>query len=219
MRGRFARRAAAALMLIAPAILAPPAAAQAGKGPAVTMDYLLGRWSDSGDCQRDWVDFRSDGGFTTAAGGNGRWRLEGDTIIFMGQSEIRARIQATDMNRLVLVHGDGSTGNSVRCPAAQRLVMPALPATVDEAVRISRPLDDPAFLIGNWTDDGNCSSVVVFASDGRFTVGGASGRWRLVGERLSFIGDSTQTARARAVGNNRILLIYDNGTMGQSLRC
>lgn len=142
-------------------------------------------------------------------------------LSFIGTSTVTARIAATSRNAITLTHGDGTVGHSTRCPAAaaaRRLTLPPLPANRAAAVAMSRPFDRE-FLVGEWTDDGNCGSVIRFQPDGTFVIPSGGGRWRLTGERLSFIGERTITARARAVGRDRIVLIYDDGTLGQSLRC
>lgn len=212
---RLIRKFVAASML---AVIAAPALAQAGKEPVVTREFLIGRWTDNGNCA-DAVDFRADGTFLTSQQASGRWQLDGGRIRFIGQREVTARIRATGQDRLELTHDDGSVGASTRCVTGRQLSMPALPGTAEEAIRISRPVSDAALLLGNWTDTGDCAATITFHSDGRFTVPTGTGRWQLTGERLSFIGTTTSTARVRAVGNDRILLIHDNGVIGQSLRC
>ncbi|HEX8364218.1 MAG TPA: hypothetical protein VF603_02925 [Allosphingosinicella sp.] len=200
----------------------PAAAAQAG--PRVDSAFLLGRWTDRGDCVRDWVEFSSDGRFVTNGGAGGTWTLQGDQLTFSGRQTLSARIRATSRNSITLTHPDGSVGSSTRCPqgAAQRtgprVTMPPVPGTAAEVLAMSRPFDR-AFLIGRWTDTGDCNLVIQFHANGRFTVPTGTGTWTLVNEQLSFIGGTTITARARAVGRNRILLIHRDGTIGQSVRC
>lgn len=216
MRKRFGIGAFVGLLLFA---LAGPVltAAASAQGPAVTRDFLIGRWTDTNDCTNA-VDFRRDGTFLTTEGAAGRWTLEGGRISFIGQSTISARISASDANSISLNHDDGTVGRSTRCGTARRVTMPTIPATAEEVLRISRPAE-AALLVGTWTDNGDCGSTITFHSDGRFVVPTGGGRWTLVGEQLSFIGQSTVSARVRAVGNNRILLIHPNGTLGQSMRC
>jgi hypothetical protein len=96
--------------------------------------------------------------------------------------------------------------------------MPALPAGPAEAIAMSRPFGHD-LLVGRWTDDGNCGNVIEFRSDGTFVLSDGGGRWRLEGERLSFIGERIITARARSVGRDRVILIYDDNSLGQSIRC
>lgn len=198
------------------------AQAQPTASEAVTREFLLGRWTDTGNCA-EYVDFLADGRFTLPDGQGGRWTLEGDRLSFIGNGTATARVHAESRDRIVLTHGNGTTGNSTRCattaPSARR-PMPALPASVQAALAMSRPLDR-AFLFGRWTDDGDCSNVIDFQRSGRFVVPatGARGQWRLQGENLSFIAERTVTARARRVGRDRILLIHGDGSLGQSIRC
>lgn len=200
-------------------------AAIAQPGPRVTGEFLTGHWTDNGDCSSG-IEFYADGRFRIDGGGEGRWSLSGDQLSFHGQSSRTARIHASDANTVVLTHPDGSVGRSTRCSAQaqsaatpRRIAMPPVPGTAEEVLRMSVPAT-AAMLIGQWTDDGNCGSVIDFRRDGRFTVpGGGTGTWTLADGILTFIGDTRVTARARAVGNDRILLIHPNGTLGQSLRC
>ena len=194
----------------------PAPLAAAVQGIPVTPSFLVGRWTDNGNCN-DAVDFHADGRFVTTSGAAGRWTLQGDRLTFIGQRTIGARIQAPSRDAITLTHDDGSVGRSTRCGSGRR-AMPALPATIAEALRISRPANRN-LLIGQWTDEGDCAVAIVFAPDGSFTVPTGNGRWTLVGERLTFIGQSTVGARVRAVGTDRILLIHDDGRIGQSVRC
>jgi len=179
--------------------------------------FLIGRWTDNGDCSNN-VEFFADGRFLTSEGAAGRWTLDGDRLSFIGNSTVTARVSATGPNAITLNHPDGTVGGSSRCLPSRRIAMPAVPATAEEVLRISRPAARE-LLLGRWTDSGDCAVGIDFLSDGRFTVPTGNGRWTLVGEQLSFIGTSTVSARVRAVGNDRILLIHPDGRIGQSMRC
>lgn len=215
---------AAALLLTGVAAAASAeAAAMQESGVAVNQDLLIGVWTDTNDCSNT-VTFHRDGRFTLSAGGNGVWTLDGDRLTFQGVAGSRsARVQAPDRNTIRLIHPDGTIGGSTRCGAApvaaRRVAMPPLPATAAEVLRIGRTIGG-SDLIGRWTDNGDCSNIIEFHRDGRFTLsGGGSGRWRLSGEQLTFIGESEVTARVRGVGRDRILLIHPDGSLGQSMRC
>jgi hypothetical protein len=182
----------------------------------VTPNFLVVRWTDTGDCTNA-VDFFADGRFLTTSGAAGRWTLVRSRLTFIGNQTIGVQVRATSRDAITLTHDDGSVGASTRCGSARR-AMPAVPGTIAEALRISRPASR-RLLIGRWTDEGDCAVAIVFSPNGRFTVPTGQGRWTLVGERLTFTGDSTIGARVRAVGNDRILLIHDDGRIGQSVRC
>lgn len=212
----------AALLALGSAGSGPAAHAQAPllaavQGPAVTRDFLIGRWTDNGNCA-EAVDFFADGRFRTTAGAEGRWTLEGSRLSFIGNSTVTATVHATSRNAITLTHPDGSVGSSTRCGASRRIAMPPLPASAAEVLRIGGPVT-AAYLIGQWTDEGDCGVAIHFFPDGRFTVPTGGGRWTLVGDQLSFIGQSTVSARVRAVGRDRILLIHSDGRLGQSMRC
>jgi hypothetical protein len=208
----------AAILGTSGAAAAPSAAplAAAVQAIQVTPSFLVGRWTDTGDCTNA-VDFLADGRFLTTSGAAGRWTLNGDRLSFIGARTIVTRVRATSRDAITLTHDDGSVGASTRC-GGERRAMPALPRTIAEALRISRPARRSQ-LIGRWTDEGDCAVAITFFADGRFTVPTGQGRWTLVGERLTFIGGRTVAARVRSVGNDHILLIHDDGSIGQSLRC
>ena len=214
--------AAAALLPVSTAGAGPAAttlmAAAAAQARTVDRAFLLGRWTDDGTCN-DAIDFKADGTFVLFDGRRNRWTLQGDRLTFHGPNPITTRVQAPDGNTITLTHTDGSVGRSTRCPQATRRTMPALPTTVAQALALSQPLLDNRFLIGTWTDTGDCGNVINFLADGRFTIASGSGRWSLVGERLTFHGERDIGSRARRVGQDRILLLHDDGSIGQSVRC
>jgi len=104
-------RAAFALLF-----LAAPAAAQ--RVPPLTPAFLVGRWTDNGDCAR-YVVFRSDGTFRSHAGGEGIWRLVRDRLTLTPRGGRPSTLGATVLaqSRIAIVNPDGSRGVSERCPA------------------------------------------------------------------------------------------------------
>ncbi len=88
--------AVAAAMLVTG--YAPPAAAQT----RVTSEWFAGTWADQPNCS-GLVHFLRDGRFFTPAGGEGRWRLEGSTLVLRplnGTNERRMPVVRLDQNRL-----------------------------------------------------------------------------------------------------------------------
>jgi membrane protein involved in colicin uptake len=75
------------------------------------------------------------------------------------------------------------------------------------------------FLVGRWTDNNDCTSTIEFRVDGRFVAPTGEGLWVLDGERLTFQGGRTISARVQAPDANTIMLIHDDGTVGRSTRC
>ena len=77
------------------------------------------------------------------------------------------------------------------------------------------------FLLGHWTDDGDCTNTIAFHADGTFTVpGGAMGVWILNGDILAFLGFAGErSTRVQAPDEDTILLINDAGSLGRSTRC
>lgn len=81
----------------------------------VTPQFLVGRWGDNGDCTKDII-FNADGTFHSYTGGNGRWQINGDTIVMSGPNgDFSLQMQMIDQNHLMLRNPDGSVGTSQRC--------------------------------------------------------------------------------------------------------
>lgn len=83
---------------------------------------------------------------------------------------------------------------------------------------------DRAFLVGRWTDDGNCSTtgptVAEFRSDGRFVAAnGTGGLWNLAGDRLTLTGSSTLTLQVVPIDQNTMTVVNPDGSLGRSTRC
>ena len=114
-------RTAAAAALIAFATLAGPAgAAQTGTGPgaariAVNRDFLIGSWSDAGDCSVT-VAFVADGTFATAEGDQGVWSLSGDSLTLTGAAGTRiVTIIPIDRDTMEVVGENGAHDRTTRC--------------------------------------------------------------------------------------------------------
>jgi hypothetical protein len=191
--------------------------------PALTRGLLIGRWTDTGDCANS-IEFSADGTFMTTAGAGGRWLLSGDQLTFQGNSAVTVRLRAQTRDTITLTNADGSTGSSTRCSsrpvaAPRQVTMPAMPRNVQEALALSRPIDR-RFLLGRWTENGNCGTATQFRDDSILVLpDGRSTSWTLEGENLSFSGTSMIVLRVRGVGQDRMLVINSNGSMGQSVRC
>ena len=84
--------------------------------PAVDRAFLIGRWTNSGDC-REAGAFAADGQYTNAAGVAARWALDGDRLemVFAGAAPRTLRVAALDQNTLTVTNPDGSLGRSTRC--------------------------------------------------------------------------------------------------------
>jgi hypothetical protein len=89
--------------------------ASAGGVPTLERAFVVGRWTDKGDCS-DSVEFSPDGRFVTANGGGGLWNLEGSELTMSGNAQtITMRIVPVDQNTMTVVNQDGSLGRSTRC--------------------------------------------------------------------------------------------------------
>lgn len=114
-------RTASAVALIAFAVTGPAAQAQLGERAApsirqaVDRNFLIGAWSDSGDCSTT-VAFTADGGYATADGAEGQWSLAGDTLTLSGEAgATRLTIIPIDRNTMEVIGEDGSHDRSTRC--------------------------------------------------------------------------------------------------------
>lgn len=124
----FARRIrfAAGAALIASAFAASAGYAQpgtnSGTGPGaihapVDRNFLIGSWSDQGDCAIA-VAFVADGTFATAEGDGGVWNLDGDALTLTGAGGTRTvTIIPIDRDTMEVVGADGAHDRSTRCAA------------------------------------------------------------------------------------------------------
>jgi hypothetical protein len=77
--------------------------------------FLIGTWSDSGDCNAA-VAFTADGGYATADGLQGQWSLAGDRLTLQGEGgSAILTIIPIDRNTMEVVGEDGSHDRSTRC--------------------------------------------------------------------------------------------------------
>jgi hypothetical protein len=118
-------------------------------------------------------------------------------------------------------------------PAAQAKTNPAVGdgtglANVDSgAVRASAAVNgeaviiDRAYLLGRWTDNGNCDNAVDFSPDGRFRgFDGTIGMWTVAADRLTVTtAQRTVTMQIVPVDQNRLTVVNADGSLGQSTRC
>jgi hypothetical protein len=82
---------------------------------AVDRDFLIGSWSDQGDCTTT-VAFTADGGYATADGSEGQWSLTGDTLTLSGEAGATTlTIIPIDRNTMEVIGQDGSRDRSTRC--------------------------------------------------------------------------------------------------------
>ena len=114
------RTSAASAALFLFALASPAAHAQLAnqttpRHVAVDRDFLIGSWSDTGDCSTT-VAFTADGGYATADGAEGQWSLSGDTLTLSGEAgATRLTIVPIDRNTMEVIGEDGSHDRSTRC--------------------------------------------------------------------------------------------------------
>jgi hypothetical protein len=98
-----------------PEAAAPPEAAAAPAGGGETLDraYLVGRWTDDGDCSAV-TEFRADGTFLFPWGDTGQWNLAGDQLTLSGNTS-PFRIRVIDRNTIERTGAGGSSHRATRC--------------------------------------------------------------------------------------------------------
>jgi hypothetical protein len=83
-----------------------------------------------------------------------------------------------------------------------------------ETVSLSR-----SFMVGAWTDDGDCDHAVEFLGDGRYFASGSGGMWQLDGHELTLTSDNILVIQVVPIDHDTIGVIGEDGSVGQSTRC
>ena len=98
-------------------------------------------------------------------------------------------------------------------------LLAAAPPVAAEAPAGTVPLDR-AYLVGNWTDDNDCSNAIRFTAEGRFiAANGGVGEWALEGDRLTMSGNGTITVRLVPIDRDTLQVVNPDGSLGRSTRC
>ena len=105
------------------ALVTPAAMTQASGKPgtaapariAIDRAFLIGRWTDDGDCAHA-VRLLADGAFVTHEGARGHWRLQGSRLTLSGRSTMVLRLVPLDRDTIRVINPDGSSGRATRCP-------------------------------------------------------------------------------------------------------
>jgi hypothetical protein len=107
--------AAAPAAANAPSPTPPEPGIGATGAPVLDQTYLVGRWTDDGDCSRAY-EFTADGRFIAADGGVGGWSLDGDRLTASGPGgSATLRVAPIDRNTMTATSPDGGSGTSTRC--------------------------------------------------------------------------------------------------------
>jgi hypothetical protein len=97
-----------------PAANASVAAAPTATGGAtLTRDYVVGRWTNTGDCA-DAIEFRADGGMAGPFGEDARWELRGDQLFMVGNPD-PLRIVVVDERTMTTTGPSGNARRATRC--------------------------------------------------------------------------------------------------------
>lgn len=90
------------------------AAAPAGSA-TLSREFIVGRWTETSDCA-DAMDFRADGSLHAPFGDAGRWELDGDKLINVGNPN-QLTVRVIDQNTMETTNGSGRTTRVTRCQA------------------------------------------------------------------------------------------------------
>ena len=115
-------------------------------------------------------------------------------------------------------------GGNVRAAADPGPGLGKEPAGAIQASASTAPVGsvsvDRAYLVGRWTDTGDCDNAVDFAPDGGFVAfDGTAGQWSLAGDRLTVIRDRTLTLQLVPIDRNRMTVVNPDGSLGELSRC
>jgi len=116
---------------------------------------------------------------------------------------------------------NGVAANETVAPAnaADAAKPDATPATHNAAAGSGNAGLDRAFLVGRWTDDGDCSAVTEFRADGNFLFPwGDTGQWTLSGDQLTLSGN-TSAFTIRVIDRNTLERTAAGGTPHRATRC
>lgn len=79
----------------------------------LSRDYIVGRWTESDDCA-DAMDFRADGTLHTPMGEGGRWELNGDQLVNVGNPRALT-VTVIDANTMETSNPEGTRRRVTRC--------------------------------------------------------------------------------------------------------
>ena len=77
-------------------------------------DFMVGRWTEMGDCAMDAAEFRADGSFVFPWGDRVPWQLDGNRLTVTGNQN-PFTVTVVDRNSLRVDKGGGSVRTWTRC--------------------------------------------------------------------------------------------------------
>ena len=91
----------------------------------------------------------------------------------------------------------------------------------NESAATPRVSLDRNFLIGTWSNDGDCATNVAFAADGGYaTADGLQGQWSLAGDVLTLQGEAgSATLTIIPIDRDTMEVIGADGSHERSVRC
>ncbi len=116
----------------------------------------------------------------------------------------------------------------IRAVSAASLLAFALPMPVahaqfaqEEGLIAPRVTLDRNFLIGTWSNAGDCTTTVAFAADGGYaTADGLQGQWTLAGDTLTLQGEAgSSTMTIIPIDRDTMEVVGEDGSHERSTRC
>lgn len=91
------------------------AAAVATADTGVNNRWLVGRWTDNGDC-KGAIELLDGGVFRNDDGSQGQWALDDNRLVLSANgNQIAMIVERTNSDVMTLTYNDGSIGRSTRC--------------------------------------------------------------------------------------------------------
>lgn len=197
---------------------------------------LSGEWKGDSSGNHVTIEMRT-GGFTVSfarqqqagqSGGSLFFRDAGSgTYLHTFDSGPDATVQVLGANAIRVTNPDGWTDVFRRAPKMGAGSSPtSAPPTLSQSSGTGShvPMAGPAlarFLIGRWTDTGDCNVTIDFYTGGTFKLShGSTGRWSVADTMLTFEGKAgSASARVQVTDKGAIELHHPNGSVGRSSRC
>jgi hypothetical protein len=155
--------------------------------------------------------------------GKGQRRMNSKTILALAMAaSALAACNGAATNEAANAAGNAATNEAAAPANAAADAKPADAAPANSATAApagdSTTLDR-AYLVGRWTDDGDCSAVTEFRADGSFLYPwGDTGQWTLAGDQLTLAGN-TGAFTIRVIDANTLERTSAGGTPHRSTRC
>lgn len=182
MKKRFSRLAGSVAAMVLVSAMAAPVSAQS---KALSQSYLVGTWKEDRACTgADAMAFDASGS-AVVQGSQLNYSVTGpEQVTLSGNTgSLVLKMQYVDQNTM-LAEFSGSKNALYRCGGASVSAASTTSAGTTTAVPQFTPT--PAYIVGKWTDSGNCADTMTFQGNGEVlnNAGLPIGNWTLTGSML-----------------------------------